>query len=138
MQRKTNGTLKTKSPRVSLPGRSLYIHRWTDHYFPRGQTLFLNLGFGYSFQTNNYCFSIHFQKTDHPQIKGQRRGHNEAVVLPLHFQFCDLIGISENDSEMSKMNHEVISEHEMELSILSKVGVWQILILMLETVIMIG
>lgn len=39
---------------------------------------------------------------------------------------------------MSKMNHEVISGHEMELSILSKVGVWQILILMLETVIMIG
>lgn len=29
------------------------------------------------------------------------------------FQFCDLIEIFENDSEMSKMNHEVISEHEM-------------------------
>lgn len=43
---------------------------------------------------------------------GKRKGHNELVVLPFPFWFWNLTEILENDSEMSKMKHEVISEHE--------------------------
>lgn len=104
---------KKRSPLDSLPGRSLYIHRCTDHYFPWGQILFLNLGFSYSFQTNNYCRSIRFRKTDHPQIRDRQRRRQWVCSSPFHSQCWGLIEIFEKDSEMSKMNHEVISEHEM-------------------------
>ena len=49
--------------------------------------MFGHLEPGDSLQTNNYCFSLHFQKTDHPQIKGREKGKDIMSWLFSLFPF---------------------------------------------------